>query len=176
MARWRLIESHYLPVPGTEYDYKETSEATGKSKRVIFEVPMLLNTNDASDHNYPGEIIVAHGDAKHEPRDIIFVGPPTPAMEPLDDEAKAISESLQASWIPPVESLPANGGALSGEAMAMMKEFASMIGEKINPAAATVVPSVSIEEFNALKAQMAEMAAALAAKSDGTTAPKARRA
>lgn len=173
MARWRLRNPHYLNVPGTEYDYKETSEATGKSKRVIFEVPMLLNTNDQSDYNYPGEIIVAHGDAKHEPRDIIFVGPPTPEMEPLDDEAQAISDALAPNWIPPVDSLAAQGnGGLSDEAKLMMKEFAGMIGEKLSGNNQPLA-SVSIEEFNALKAQMAEMAAALAKT---TPEPKARRA
>ncbi len=164
MARWKLRNPHYLNVPGTEYDYKETSELTGKSKRVIFEVPILLNTNDQSDFNYPelGAIIVAHGDGKHEPRDIIFVGPPTPEMEALDDEAEAISASLAASWIPPVDSLPATGnGSLSDEAKLMMKEFAGMIGEKLSGNNQSVA-AVSMEEFNALKAQMAEMAAALA--------------
>ncbi len=178
MARWKLRCPHYLNVPGTEYDYKETSELTGKSKRVIFEVPCLLNTNDQSDFNYPelGAIIVAHGDGKHEPRDIIFVGPPTPEMEALDDEAEAISASLAASWIPPVDSLPAQGnGSLSDEAKLMMREFAGMIGEKLNGQNQSVA-AVSVEDFEAMKKQLAELTAQLAVKaSPDAPAPLVKR-
>ncbi len=172
MARWKLRNPHYLNVPGTEYDYKETSELTGKSKRVIFEVPCLLNTNDQSDFNYPElhAIIVAHEGTKHEPRDIIFVGPPTPEMEPLDDEAQAISDSLAASWIPPVDSLPSQG--IGDETKQMMAEFAKAIGAELSGKNQSV--TVDVAEFEAMKKQLAELTAAKAPASADTIPPKRR--
>src|SRR5260370_20903891 len=95
MARWKLVTEHYLNVPGTEWEYKETSRETGRQVRRVFPVPLHLdpNENNIADHNYPGEIIVCHV-GKGQGRDIEFVGPPTPDMQPLDDEAKAISAKL----------------------------------------------------------------------------------
>src|SRR6266705_1767114 len=106
MARWRLRTGHYLNVPGTEWEYKETDRTTGKTGRKVFAVPMLLDPNDPADHNYPGEIIVASAEDRAFPRDIIFLGDPTPDMEPIDDEAEAISEALASKWVHPIESLP----------------------------------------------------------------------
>lgn len=104
MARWSLMNAHYLNVPGTEWEYKETTDS-GKQGRKIFPVPLHLDPNNPRDHNYPGEIIVCH-EGKGQPKDIVFVGPPTPDMTPLDDEAQAISDSMQPAWIHPIESLP----------------------------------------------------------------------
>lgn len=98
-----------MQVPGTQWEYKEVDRTTGKPKRVVFEVPMLLNPNEPSDWNYRygqdnGEIIVAQGNA--EPADIIFTGEPTPDMMPLDDEAKKISAGFATKWKHPIETLP----------------------------------------------------------------------
>jgi len=112
MARWRLTSAHYLNVPGTEWEYKETDLNSGRQARRIFPVPMYLNPDWQQDHNYPGEIIVKQG--KGEPRDIIFEGPPTPDMEPLDEEAEAISAKHRPSWIHPIETLDAQGGIGAG--------------------------------------------------------------
>src|SRR6266705_2613092 len=106
MARWRLLTGHYLNVEGTEWEYKETDRNTGKQARKVFAVPLFMDPNDPSDHNYPGEIIVANIADRAFARDIIFLGDPTPDMEPLDAEAEAISESLAPKWTHPIESLP----------------------------------------------------------------------
>lgn len=45
-------------------------------------------------------------EGKGDARDIIFVGDPTPDMMPIDDEARAISESFAKKWKHPIESLP----------------------------------------------------------------------
>lgn len=97
MARWKLTQKHYLSVPGTEFEYKEMS-ATGRQVRKIYPVPMYLDPEDKFDCNYPGEIIVAHGDGKHESKDIIFTGPPTLDMTPLDEEAQEISAQMSGAW------------------------------------------------------------------------------
>lgn len=103
--RWRLTQKHYLMVPGTEYEYKEISQATAKTVRRRFPCPAYLDPDDAGDCNYPtfakpndrNELIVAH-EGKGLKDDIIFVGDPTPDMVPLDDEAIALSDKLRAKW------------------------------------------------------------------------------
>src|ERR1700722_1854222 len=94
--RWRLTNSHYLKVfalpDGTrcEWEHKETSRETGRSVRKLYPVPILLNPSDPADCNYPGEIIIAHAvDGAHNlQQDIVFEGPPTQEMEPLNDAAQ----------------------------------------------------------------------------------------
>lgn len=110
MARWRLAAPHYLNVSGTQWQYTEVDRNTGKQKRTLFEVPLLLDPNQPSDWNYKhnqdeGEIIVSNGGTS-ESRDIIFSGDPTADMIPLDDEAKAISSAMAPKWANhPIESL-----------------------------------------------------------------------
>ena len=115
MARWRLTSAHYLNVPErdgqkSEWEQRETSRETGRQVRKLYPVPLLLDPKEPTDFNYPGEIIVAHGDKLHHPRDLIFLGPPTPDMEPLDDEAEAITKETSKKWVHPIESLSGNYG------------------------------------------------------------------
>lgn len=108
MARYRLREAHYLQVPGTEWEQKETDQASGRQVRKVYPVPLLLDPKNTADCNYPGEVIVANKPSREHPRDIIFTGPPTPDMEPLDEEAEA--ELAKRNWVHPIDSLPAEGG------------------------------------------------------------------
>lgn len=110
MARFRLRGKHYLNVPGTEWEQKELDQATGKQARKIYPVPMFLDPAEPADCNYPGEIIVATEISKGNGRDIVFLGDPTPDMEPLDDEAEALVESLKHKWVHPIESLSGTYG------------------------------------------------------------------
>lgn len=107
MARWRLTTAHYLKTaPGSEYELKEAS-VTGKTLTKRFPVPTYLDPRDAADCNYPGEIIVANKTDRAFPKDIVFVGPPTPYMEPLDAEADKITAEWSKKWDKlPIESLP----------------------------------------------------------------------
>ena len=107
MARWRLTDSHYLAVEGTEWEYKEQNRETGRQARKVYEVPMYLNPKDNADWNYPRDeaIIVSNKFDPAHPRDIVFRGTPTPDMEPLDDEAQAISDAERKNWIHPIEAL-----------------------------------------------------------------------
>jgi hypothetical protein len=107
MARWRLTDSHYLAVAGTEWEYKEQNRETGRQARKVYEVPMYLNPKDNADWNYPRDeaIIVSDKFDPAYPRDIVFRGTPTPDMEPLDDEAQAISDGERKNWIHPIEAL-----------------------------------------------------------------------
>lgn len=108
MARWKLMTNHYLNVPGNTWEYKETARSGPKMGRQVrreFEVPRLLDINDPLDwtnrwghkDNEEGEIIVCH-EGRGEVNDCIFIGDPTPDMQPVDDEATAISASFAKKW------------------------------------------------------------------------------
>lgn len=104
MARWKLTEKHYLNVPGTKWEYTSTDRNTGRPVKKSYPVPLYLDPEDKDAWNYRGEgmfedgyIIVCH-EGKGEVRDIVFVGPPTPGMLPLDAEAKEISSKF--TWTP----------------------------------------------------------------------------
>ena len=105
MARWKLMTAHYLNVAGTKWEYQEVSRVTGKQIRMQLPVPMYLDPRDPADYTHKwgrgeegeGEIIVSRGPSS-DPKDIIFVGDPTPDMVPLDDEAKAISATFTERW------------------------------------------------------------------------------
>jgi hypothetical protein len=123
MARWRLVESHYIVAErdgvATEWEYREVSRATGKEVRKKYSVPTFLDPKSKDDWTHrdqdgresigakdeDGYIIVSDGNNSH-PRDIILVKnkrgqlPITPGMEPIDDEAKAISAKFDEHVIP----------------------------------------------------------------------------
>lgn len=112
MARWKLMCAHYLNVPGEEWEYTEQDRTTGRPKRVKFAVPRLLDPRDPScwtnrwgnKDNEDGEIIVCH-EGRGESKDIIFLGDPTPDMEPVDDEARTISAGFASRWNMPPENI-----------------------------------------------------------------------
>jgi len=111
MARWKLMVSHYLNVPGEEWEYTENDRKTGRPRRTKFKVPRLLDINDptcwtnkwGTRDNEEGEIIVCH-EGKGDSSDVVFFGSPTPDMVPVDEEAKAISASFAHLWQVPVEN------------------------------------------------------------------------
>jgi hypothetical protein len=108
MARWKLVESHYLNTIGadaTTWEYKETDRSTGRERRKTLDVPRLLDINDpacwtwseGNSDNKNGEIIVCHV-GKGQRGDIEFRGDPTPGMVPADDEAREISAGFAEHW------------------------------------------------------------------------------
>lgn len=157
--RWRLTNPHYLNVrelpDGTriEWEHKETARETGRTVRKLYAVPMYLDPKDPTVFNHPGEIIVAHAveGARNDPRDYIFESPPTQEMEPLNEAAEAITDSLRDRWANPVDSLPANGGMNEAEA-AFMQRMSAMF-EKIAP------PAPATSELAELKAKIAALEA-----------------
>lgn len=113
MARWKLTQPHYLNTPGTTWEYIENDRTTGKPIRRSFDVPTFLHPESPSDWNYrngdEGMIVVANKIDPAYPKDYLFASDPTPDMEPMDDEARAISASFEAKWNHPIEGLPAQG-------------------------------------------------------------------
>lgn len=175
--RWRLTEPHYIHVPcfpdGTrvEWEHKETNRESGRAVRKLYTVPLLLDPRDKADFNHPDDIIIARDveGAHHNPRDLIFLGDPTPGMEPLNEEAEAISNALRHKWEHPVDTLPANGGMTNQEQQfmqTMMAEFAKQVGASL-PSANASVPQA---DFDALKAELATLKALVAEKFAATNA------
>lgn len=146
MARYRLTAKHYLTVPGTEWEQKETNQSTGKQERRVYKVPRYLDPDDYADCNYPGECIVADKADPAFPRDIIFTGPPTVDMVGLDDEAMAKVKHVQGLGAHPIDSLPATGGTF---AESLMAKFESQMVVSAAPAEAKV---------SSLEIQIAELA------------------
>ena len=158
MARWRLTAPHYINVPGTEWEYKETNRDTGRQGRKVFEVPLHLDPDQPADQNYPGEVVVCH-EGKGQARDIVFLGEPTPDMEPIDDEARKLSDSLRHKWIHPIESLGSQGVYGEGLIEAFQREIA-----KISAGQNVSTKGIDPAEFAKLQAQVVELTAALKAK------------
>lgn len=162
--RWRLIEAHYLNVEtlpdGTriEWEHKETARETGRTVRKLFPVPMLLDPRDPSDFNQPGEIVVTQrvDGARLDPRDLVFAGEPTPGMEPLNDEAEAITDQCRIRWSNPIESLPANGGMNEAETAFLERMIGAVTSAaKVDP---TMVPKAEVDE---LKSRLAALEASM---------------
>lgn len=106
MARWKLVTSHYLNcVEETKWEYKEVDRATGRERRKQLTVPRFIDINDPGDWTtswgprdaLEGEVIVCLP-GKGQPKDIEFLGDPTPDMIPLDDEAKELSATFEDHW------------------------------------------------------------------------------
>lgn len=161
MARWKLTTPHYLNVPGTEWEYKETDRSTGKQGRKVFEVPLLLHPDDPTQQNRDGEVIVCY-EGKGSARDHVFVGPPTPDMEPLDDEAQAISDRERHKWRHPIEGeFTGDGGYARGMLADFEKQIADLqAGIAAKPAAPVSAGGVSAEDFAKLQEQVASLMAA----------------
>lgn len=118
--RWKLRQAHYLNTPGQVWEYSEIDRTTGRPKRTQFPVPRLLDPMDPNDWTekvvsnlgkiIDGSVVVCY-EGKGLPTDVVFTGDPTPDMEPLDEEAVALSKSFAPKWKHPIESLPAGGYA-----------------------------------------------------------------
>lgn len=153
MARWRLSNPHYINVPGTEWEHKETTNA-GKAFRKMFVVPMYLDPRDPADHNYPGEIVVCYA-GKGQLKDIVFEGDPTPEMIPLDTEAEEISASFAGKWKHPIEQLNTD---FSQSLITMFEgQMQKLLEAQAKPS--TPIANVSVGDFEALKAEVAKLMA-----------------
>lgn len=152
MARWFLRQPHYLEIEGTEWEHKEVSRESGKQKTVRYKVPMFLNPEDPADYNYPEGIIVAY-EGKGLPKDLIFTGKPTPDMEPLDDEAKAITAECSKSWVHPIESLPGQGGFGEKLLEDFLREMQAMRAAS-SPSSPLSAKGASQADVDELKAQV----------------------
>lgn len=152
------MSAHYLNVPGTHWEQNETDRTTGKANRRTHSVGLLLNPDDPSDCDRNGEIIVytAVDGARGPKFGHEFLGEPTPEMEPVNDEAQAISDSLRSKWERPFDSFQtAADGDFSTRLLAGIEKALNKAAQNTGDVpGATMVPK---GEYDALKDQMAEM-------------------
>lgn len=181
MARFQLTAPHYINVENNEWEYKEVDRTTGKEKRHLRQVPRYLHPEDPSDWNYiterlpngqisDGQIIVATKADSSFPKDIVFKGPPTMDMLPLDDEAKIMIAALQKKWSHPINDLSVGGFA----------EQLPMIWQQQLEAAKTQAPNISTKALEDLQRQnqdlqekLAELTAVVDALAATTSQPRA---
>lgn len=177
MARWRLLQPHYLNVTEldgepVEWQYEETNRDTGRRARKRFPVPLLLDPNDPGFHKPRGggQITVCHI-GKGTVNDYEFVGPPTPEMEPIDDEAVAITEAERPKWRHPMgdSALPGVGGFNDGLLNTLTQQLEAIIRANGIPKAIEnqAVPSAEVEALKAQVAQLQDLVAKLIAKDEG---------
>lgn len=156
MARWKLMAAHYINVktPWGEtqkWVREEQNQETGRILRTEYNVPTLLDPlNDRTVLGPTGDCIVARPGSQQS-GDWIYEGPPTADMEPLDDEARAISDSLRHKWVHPIDSLPTNGEIYSDKLIQQMERLIA------TPQPPVVLGNVNADEFEALKAQVAAL-------------------
>jgi hypothetical protein len=169
MARWKLLNAHYLNTRDpTEWEYQETDRTSGRPVRKKFIVPRLLDPREPSDWNHSwghgdqrdGDVIVCLP-GKGDPKDIEFLGDPTPDMLPLDDEAKSISASFAEHWRFKAE------GQDTSYSQSLVDKFQSQMAEhEAKPS------TVQVQGLDALIAAMATQSAAIQAL---LTSPAPRR-
>lgn len=110
MARWKLTAKHYIHAEqygqATEWAREETNKETGRTFRKTLIVPMLIDPEDPGCVNrFTGMCVVARKGTE-QPGDIVFFGPPTMDMEPLDGEAQAETDKERPNWKSPLDELP----------------------------------------------------------------------
>lgn len=160
MARWRLTAKHYLTIEGTKYRREETDRETGEMAVSELPVDRFLDPENPKDCRSSEGCVVFQKDSKGKPSrgDWVFTGTPTPDMEPLDDEAEAITEACRSSWVNPMVELPegANYADAIGDALEKALTAAFAKGAPIAPQS---VGGVSREDFDKLQEQVAALMA-----------------
>lgn len=170
MARWKLTEAHYLAVEGIKWEYSEVDRVTGRPKRTQFPVPLHLDPNIESDwtHRYDawsGDIVVSDGH-NADPKDLIYTGPVTPGMLPMDDEAKALTaQAAKDKW------RPTQGLDPESQNESYTNKLLSGFIDQMTLAQTTVqqAPQIAgleemLKSLTAVMAQQTQLIAALAAK------------
>lgn len=161
MARWRLRDAHYLNVPGIEWEYKEQDRETGRSARKVYNVPLYLNPQWVQDWNDPDGIVVTN---KYDPahrRDHLFIGSPTPDMEPIDDEAQKISQEFidAGVWKHPIDSLNMtySESRLSDFEREIAQIMAGQMLKHDKPLPNVSLQGIDPKKFDELQAQVIEL-------------------
>lgn len=148
--RWELKEPHYLFGTNAKYMKEEINMDSKKLARHFYDVPEY---HDEGTIVYQGRPLLD--------TDIPFTGDPTPAMEPLDDEAQALSDKLRPRWISPIDNAALKAQELAPETLLMMTAFAKEIGAQIQAGQNTPVPegSISRAEFEEMQKQLSALQA-----------------
>lgn len=166
MARWKVTAKHYIHAEQygqpTEWERQETNQQTGRMFRKTYKVPMFIDPEDPLCLNRFEGICVVARRGTEKPGDIVFEGPPTIDMEPLDEEAEKETEAERHKWIDPVNSLPLTIGEEAGKAILQgLEQQVASIGLSGMNASLRDRPNPEIEALKAMVAQQQEMLAKL---------------
>lgn len=166
MARFQLLEKHYINVDNCEWEYKEERQGAvrgrNRQRRTVFPVPMYFDPKDPADCNYgsPDRIIISTREDPAFPDDYLCRGTfiPTLDMVPLDAEGEKLMADFRKNYKGehPIESLSGSYGDALFERLSSQLE--SLM--KINP---TVPQSAAVSqgELDKLKAENAALHAKL---------------
>lgn len=159
MARWRVTAKHYINArqfgEPTTWVREETNRDTGRAFRRTFPVPLYIDPEDPICINKNLGFCVVALDGSEMPGDIVFDGPPTPDMEPMDDSAREITAKESVKWKDPINSLPIEIGEDFGN------KLLAMLTSQMN----TMAP-VNTSLKAATDPQIAELKAMLAAQQE----------
>lgn len=176
MARWRVTAKHYINAKqfgeDTTWVREETNRDTGRAFRRTFAVPLYIDPEDPICINKNIGFCVVATEGSEMPGDIIILGPPTPDMEPLDDEAKAITKAESVKWKDPINSLPISiGDDFGNQLLAMLTAQFNTVSAQGPNTSLKGASNTEIEELKAmLIAQQEQIAKLLAGNGSGSTA------
>lgn len=161
MARWKVTAKHYIHGEQfgqpTEWERQEMNTATGRMFRKTLRVPMYIDPEDPVCINKSeGFCVVALRGGFAHPGDIIIEGPPTPDMEPLDEEAFKITEAEKPKWKNPIDGLePTIGEDFGKRLLDMFERQLDMAGVKNTSLKGA--SSSDVEDLKKIVAQQQEM-------------------
>lgn len=163
MARWRVTAKHYINAKqfgeDTTWVREETNRDTGRAFRRTFAVPLYIDPEDPICINKNTGFCVVATEGTEMPGDIIILSPPTPDMEPMDDEAKAITKAESVKWKDPINSLPIQIGDDFGAQLlaALTSQF-----NNVNQVPSTSLKGASSNEVAELRAMVEQLQRQLA--------------
>jgi hypothetical protein len=179
MARWKLTAKHYLQAlqfgQPSEWQREEINVQTGRAFRKTYPVPMFIDPDDPFCINRHVGYCVVATEGSDQPGDLIVSNfKPTPDMEPLDDEARQLSEAERPNWINPIDGLsPMMGEDFANQLLAALQQ--QMNKTSISPGQAGVNSEVS-NLSTLVAAQQRQIDQLLAALSGRSVEGEARRA
>jgi len=159
MARWKVTAKHYIHATQygqpTEWERQETNTDTGRLFRKAYKVPLYIDPEDKFCVNKHEGFCVVARPGSEKPGDILFEGPPTMDMEPLDEEARKETEAEKHKWVDPINSLPATIGEDFG------RSLLEALSAQLDQAGRGAQQNVSLrgapnEEIAQMKAMMAK--------------------
>ena len=158
MARWKVLAPHYIYAEQygepTEWVREETNRDTGRAFRKTYKVPLLVDPDDPVFSRTPSGMCIVATRGKEQPGDIVFFGSPTPDMEPLDDEATAISDTERHKWKSPIDNIPISIGEDFGALL--LQSLERQITSITRTPEAQTLAGASSTELAELKALVAE--------------------
>lgn len=161
MARWKPTAKHHLHAEQygqpTEWERQETNQQTGRMFRKVYKVPLYIDPEDPQMINkHEGFCVLAHKGSER-PGDIVFFGPPTPDMEPLDAEAEEITNAERHKWVDPINSLPLQIGEEAGRVI--LQSLEQQIASQGLGAVSTSLRNVPNKDIEDLKKIVADQQA-----------------